>query len=80
MLDLQSNPINALEQRMLELEDTKYLNRMFCIIYKNNKPVGFCNTSQEADQICDKNYEYQWSYSKIDEKRKKLQYITIHDI
>ena len=48
----------------------------WCVLYKDNKIIGYVHTPEEADRICQIVSEYSWDYglniSSNPEKRNKI--------
>lgn len=58
------------------MSDAKTPNyNTWCVLYKNDKIVGYVHTANEADKICQEIPEYSWDYglriSKDADKRNK---------
>ena len=53
--------------------------RGVCLLYKDNRVVGYTHTINEAEAICDKDATIQWDYAKRIEKINGLEMLTIHD-
>lgn len=56
-----------------DIETCKWINKIYFIIYKNDKPLGYTQTEQEADLICDRDPTLQWGRTKRNDSIHKLE-------
>lgn len=61
-----------------DIVNESYRNSI-CLIYKNNKIIGFTRSIHEADAICDKCLDIQWDFIKKSTNINKMELLTIHD-
>lgn len=71
-----NNDSNSDSNRMDELEQDKWTNKSYFILYKNDVPIGYSETMQEAEMICTIRSDYQWDRRKT---KKQLPLMTIND-
>lgn len=51
-----------------------------CVLFDNNIQVGWCQTWQEADFICDKLTHLQWDMVKLTKVSEELQLVVASEI
>lgn len=54
--------------------------KAICLLYKDNRVIGYTHSINEAEAICNKNETIQWDYVKHIEKINGLEMLTIHDV